>query len=86
VADIASCQGVGTDQFRLDVDLIEGWNLLMVKVRDRGGGWGLRARLKTRDGDPLRDLLVSLAGPTPWRPDQSDGDGDGLGDVCDPTP
>lgn len=86
LADIDTCQGVSTDQFRYDVDLIEGWNLLMVKVRDRGGGWGMRARLKTRDGDPLRDLLVSLGGPAPWRPDQSDRDGDGLGDVCDPTP
>jgi hypothetical protein len=86
VADIASCQPVTLDQFRADVALGAGWTRLMFKVRDNSGNWALRARFKDAAGNPLRDLDVSPGGPSVWVDNQTDRDGDGVGDVCDPTP
>ena len=85
VADVASCQGVNTDQFQSQVTLEAGWNRLMIKVRDQGGGWGLMARFRDPDG-PLVDLEVSMSPDGTWLDDQSDLDGDGVGDACDDTP
>ena len=85
VLDISSCQGVVTDQFQAPVEVLAGWNTLLVKVRDQGGGWGLVARFF--DGStPVYDLEPSLVPGASWRPDQTDADGDGIGDVCDDDP
>lgn len=86
VVDVSSCQGVNTDQFSAPVHLDAGWNRVMFKVRDQGGGWGLKARFKTTAGALITDLQVSPGGPFDWLDDQSDSDGDGTGDACDPTP
>lgn len=80
------CQGVYPDAYRYPATLLAGWNRLLVKVYDGGGGWGVVARVFEPDGTtPVVDLDTSLA-PAPWADDQSDTDGDGLGDICDPTP
>ena len=85
VMEVGSCQGTNRDQFTAEVQLLEGWNRLLVEVRDQGGGWGLFARFK--DGDEaITDLELSLSADATWAPDQSDLDGDGVGDVCDDTP
>lgn len=82
VVDVSSCQGVNRDQFQATVTAVAGWNRLLLKVYDQGGGWGLAARLL--DGDaPVTDLQPSLRPGEAWTPDQSDSDGDGIGDVCD---
>jgi hypothetical protein len=81
-----SCHGVSTDAFRYPVTLPAGWSRVTVRVRDTGGGWGLRARFLDAAGQPLTDLEVSLAADTSWHDDQGDRDGDGIGDVCDDTP
>ena len=80
------CQGVYVDAYRYPVSLAAGYNRLLVKVYDGGGGWGLVARFYEPDGKtPMTGLQTSLvAGP--WVDDQGDADGDGLGDVCDLTP
>ncbi len=84
---VASCQGVGTDAFRFPVTLEAGWNRLLHKVYDGGGGWGQIVRFYEADGStPMTDLGLSLAGPTDWIDDQGDLDGDGIGDICDPEP
>lgn len=85
VMEVSSCQGVVSDDFTEEVTLPEGWSRLMVKVYDQGGGWGFMGRFKDGD-DPVLDLEVSLSPDGPWEPDQTDSDGDGLGDVCDPDP
>ena len=85
VLDVASCQGVNTDQFQASVDVVAGWNTLLLKVRDWGGGWGVQARLLD-GGVPVTDLELSLSPDGSWAPDQSDRDGDGIGDACDPAP
>jgi cysteine-rich repeat protein len=87
LGEVTSCQGVGTDNFVFDADLLTGWNRLVLKVYDGGGGWGLRARLRWKaDALPMDDLELSLVGPQTWTNDQDDADQDGLGDACDPTP
>ncbi len=84
VLDIAGCQGVWPDQFQAAVTVPAGWSPLTVKVRDQGGGWGASVRFLDA-GAPVTDLELSLT-DGPWLDDQSDGDGDGVGDACDPTP
>jgi len=86
VFEVGSCQGTNVDQFQAPVVMLEGWNQLLIRVRDQGGGWGLYTRLLDGDGEPMVGLEVSLTGPEPFSPGQEDTDGDGLGDWCDPTP
>ena len=85
VIDVGSCQGVNADQFQASVEVNAGWNTLLVKVRDWGGGWGLAARLLD-NGAPVTDLVPSLTPGAEWALDQADHDGDGTGDACDETP
>lgn len=85
VLDVGSCQGVNADQFQATVAVNEGWNTLLVKVRDWGGGWGQAVRFLD-EGVPATDLVPSLTPNGAWVADQSDRDGDGLGDVCDGEP
>ncbi len=80
------CHGLGTDNFRYEVELEAGWNRVLAKVYDGGGAWGWIARFYEPDGEtPMTDLDLSLDG-APWVDDQRDGDGDGIGDLCDPEP
>ncbi len=85
VQTIDSCQGTVVDAFPVDVTFAAGWNRLMTKVYDQGGGWGNYVRFLD-GGVPVTDLEVSLDPAGPWIPDQTDSDGDGEGDVCDDTP
>jgi cysteine-rich repeat protein len=79
------CQGTVQDHYSVEVDFEAGWNTLLVKVYDQGGGWGNYVRFL--DGDqPVTDLELSLSPEGAWRPDQEDSDGDGVGDACDDTP
>lgn len=81
-----TCHGVVNDDLEYDVDLTAGWHRVMIKIRDHGGGWGVKARFKSPTGSAMTDLEVSLTADTPWFDDQGDRDGDGTGDVCDTTP
>lgn len=83
VLDVASCQGVVADQFQTPVDVLVGWNQLLLKVRDNGGGWGHNARFLDAGGGAVTDLVPGLDALGAWRPDQTDTDGDGDGDACD---
>lgn len=83
----AGCQGVATDQFKYPVTVQQGWNRLLTKVYDGGGGWGQVVRVYYQDEmTPMTDLDVSIAGPMPWLDNQGDLDMDGIGDICDPDP
>ncbi len=82
-----NCSGVAADQLAFPVTLQSGWNRLLHKVYDGGGGWGVIARFYEEDGlTPMTDLGLSIGGAAEWVDDQGDLDGDGVGDICDPTP
>jgi len=87
VGEVDDCQGTSPDRFRFEVQLLAGWNLLMMKVYDQGGAWGNVVRFKDPDTDtPIADLGISLSPDGPWTDDQGDLDGDGIGDYCDSEP
>ncbi|MCO4772554.1 MAG: thrombospondin type 3 repeat-containing protein [Deltaproteobacteria bacterium] len=82
-----NCSGVAPDQLRFPVSLEAGWNRLLHKVYDGGGGWGVVARFyETDEETPMTDLGVSILGPMDQVDDQGDADGDGIGDICDDAP
>ena len=83
VLDVSSCQGTTPDQFQAPVLVVSGWNTLLVKVRDQGGAWSLTARLLDADGNGITDLQPGLDPEGAWIPDQTDADGNGVGDVCE---
>lgn len=83
VIDASSCQGVNTDQFTAPVTISAGVNTLLIKVYDQGGGWGLIARLTDGSGAPITTLVPQLDPDPAWRPDQTDTDADGVGDICE---
>lgn len=83
VLDVTTCQGVNLDQFQAPVTVERGWNALLLKVYDQGGGWGLSARLLDEAGAAITDLRPGLDPAGAWLPDQTDSDGDGVGDLCE---
>ncbi len=85
VLDVASCQGTNVDQFRADVTLTGDWQLLLLKVRDQGGGWGTFVRFLDAAGQPITDLELALTADGSPLP-AVDTDRDGQGDACDDTP
>ena len=86
LGEVSTCQGVVNDQFSYDTTLVQGWNRLVVKIRDQGGGWGLSARFLDTQGEPLAGQLLSLMPGGPYTDYQRDADGDGIGDLCDDAP
>ena len=54
-------RGMG-DVDRGDIELREGWNDVMVKVTQGGGGWSVQVRFVSRDGQLLNGLKVDPAG------------------------
>jgi len=87
VGQVDGCQGTVPDRFRFPVELLAGWNMLLMRIYDHGGGWGNVVRFKDTDSNsPIDDLTISLSPDGPWTDNQGDQDGDGLGDFCDPEP
>jgi hypothetical protein len=60
VLEVSGCQGVVVDKFTADVTLQAGWNRLLLKIYDQGGGWGTYARFLD-EGTPVTDLELSLS-------------------------
>jgi len=87
VGEVDGCQGTTADQFRLEAQLLSGWNPLLLKVYDQGGAWGTFVRFYDAETNVVvDDLDVSLTPDGAWADDQTDSDGDGIGDYCDPEP
>ena len=61
VLEVTGCQGTNVDQFTAPVTLEPGWNRLMVKVYDQGGGWGSYVRFLDAQGAPITGLELSLS-------------------------
>jgi hypothetical protein len=54
-------RGMG-DVDKADMELKEGWNDVMVKVTQGGGGWSVQVRIVARDGQALSGLKVDPSG------------------------
>lgn len=81
--EVGACRGAQNDQDIVAFDLVEGVNTVAFKIYNGGGGWQLRARLTDAAGEALEGVRL-LRDPDPTRvDDQSDRDGDGVGDACD---
>ena len=50
---------MGFDQDVVGVKLKTGWNVLLLKVHDQTGDWGLRVRLTAADGSPLSGATIA---------------------------
>lgn len=59
-----SARGLKADEDRIHVVLRSGWNLLLFKVKDIGGGYWLQARLADVEGAPLSGLEGAYAPPS----------------------
>jgi HEAT repeat protein len=53
-------RGVHPDQDIVPVELQKGWNSLMMKVTQAGGGWGACARVRTPEGNKIEGLKFSV--------------------------
>jgi hypothetical protein len=51
---------VHPDQDIVPVELQKGWNVLMMKVTQAGGGWGACARVRTSEGNKIEGLKFSV--------------------------
>ena len=80
------CHSANRDDFEYEVQLQRGWNPLLIRIYDGGGGWRLYARFKNEYGDPVTDLELSLTPGQSQVFDQTDSDGDGVGDLCEGNP
>jgi len=58
---INTMRGMG-DPDKADCDLKEGWNDVLVKVTQGGGGWSVLVRIMSRDGQGLNGLKIDPAG------------------------
>jgi hypothetical protein len=56
-------RGAAPGQEKVGVDLNAGWNELVMKITQGGGGWGLYADFLTPDGQPLPDLTYAPRKP-----------------------
>ena len=82
VGETAACQGTVVDNYIYDAPLLEGWNHLVIQIRDNGGGWGLYTRF-TENDTPITNIDISPAAASYFEDSQLDSDGDGIGDQCD---
>ena len=55
-------RGCGPAQDKVNATLAQGWNELMLKVNNDGGGWGACARLRSPDGDSVKGVKVDVNG------------------------
>lgn len=82
VFQTSACRGVSRDADVVPVELVAGANVIAFKVYNGGGGWGVRARLTDLEGNSLSARVRRHPDPN-YVDNQSDRDGDGVGDACD---
>jgi hypothetical protein len=54
-------RGAAPGQENVEVDLQAGWNQMLLKITQGGGGWGFYCELQTPDGKPMPDLVYALS-------------------------
>ncbi|MFH1747650.1 MAG: HEAT repeat domain-containing protein [Planctomycetota bacterium] len=49
-------RGINPAEDKIDIELEKGWNTLLLKIVQGGGGWGFTCGVRARDGQPLPEL------------------------------
>ena len=77
------CRGFELSSHEIPLRIERGLHRLLIKVHNRGGGWGFGAAFRLSDGTPAREIELRLSGEREGRDNQGDDDRDGIGNACD---
>ena len=82
IGEHQNCHSATIDDYSYPTTLNAGWNIVLVQIRDGGGGWDMYFRF-SENGIPVTDLELSPVSTGTFVDYQTDSDGDGVGDQCD---
>ncbi|UCG15164.1 MAG: HEAT repeat domain-containing protein [Phycisphaerales bacterium] len=56
VHSLATVRSVTPGEDKVNVDLRQGWNVLLLKIVQASGGWGFACAIRDREGNPFEDV------------------------------
>ena len=77
------CAGYTLGDHVVPLSITRGLHRMLMRVRNRAGGWGFGAAFRTEDGRPAHNLEIRPTGRDFNVRSQADDDFDGIGNLCD---